>query len=113
MVFVANCYRPLTRTPEEAMEVMKEIEAACGLPFTDIINNANLGPETTPQTVLDSLSYMEELSKLSGLPIFAHTAESNVAAGLAGKLQLVFPLRLQEKYFDLPSQRPGNRPLFG
>ena len=113
MVFVANCYRPLTRTPEEALEVMKEIEAACGLPFTDIINNANLGPETTPQTVLDSLSYMEKLSEISGLPIFAHTAESNVAEGLTGKLQPVFPLRLQEKYFDLPSQRPGNRPLFG
>ena len=113
MVFVANCYRPLTRTPEEAMEVMKEIEAACGLPFTDIVNNANLGPETTPQTVLDSLSYMEKLSELSDLPIFAHTAEENVAEGLKGKLEPVFPLRLQEKYFDLPSQRPGNRPLFG
>jgi hypothetical protein len=52
MVFVANCYRPLTRTPEEALEVMREIEAACGLAFTDIINNSNLGPETTPETVL-------------------------------------------------------------
>ena len=31
MVFVANCCRPLTRTPEEALEVMGEIEAACGL----------------------------------------------------------------------------------
>ena len=113
MVFVANCYRPLTRTPEEAMEVMKEIEAACGLPFTDIVNNANLGPETTPQTVLDALSYMEKLRELSGLPIFAHTAEARVAEGLQGKLESVFPLHLQEKYFDLPSQRPGNRPLFG
>ena len=113
MVFVANCYRPLTRTPEEALEVMREIEAACGLAFTDIINNSNLGPETTPDTVLSSIDYMEKLSELSGLPIFAHTAESYVAEQLTGKLNPVIPLRLQEKYFDLPSQKPGNRPLWG
>ena len=113
MVFVANSSRPLTRTPEEAMEVMREIEAACGLAFTDIINNTNLGPETTPETVLDALPYMQQLSKLSGLPIFAHTAETAVAEALADKLNPVFPLRLQEKYFDLPSQKPGNRPLWG
>ena len=113
MVFVANCYRPLTRTPEEALEVMGEIETACGLAFTDIMNNANLGPETTPETVLDAVPYMEKLSKLSNLPIFAHTAEAQVAAALTGKLSPVIPLQLQEKYFDLPSQKPGNRPLWG
>ncbi len=113
MIFVANCYRPLTRTPEEAMEVMAEIEEACKLKFTDIINNSNLGTETTPETVLESLTYMEKLSQLSGLPIFATTAEETVAAALTGQIQDVLPLRLQEKYFDLPSQKPGNRPLWG
>ena len=113
MVFVANCYRPLTRTPEEALEVMREIEAACGLAFTDIVGNSNLGPETTPQTVLDSVDFMEKLSSLSGLPIFAYTAETQVAEKLNGKLDPVIPLQLQEKYFDLPSQRPQNRPLWG
>lgn len=113
MVFVANCYRPLTRTPEEAIEVMREIEVACGLKFTDIINNSNLASETTPETVLASLDYMKKLSKLSGLPIFAHSVEQSVAPGLAGKLSPILPLKLQEKYFDLPTQKPGNRPLWG
>ena len=113
MAFVANCYRPLTRTPEDALEVMREIEAACGLKFTCIINNSNLGTETTPQTVLDSTAYIEALSELSGLPIFLHTATIEVAAGLEEKLYPVLPLKLQEKYFDLPSQKPGNRPLWG
>ena len=110
MVFVANCYRPLTRTPEEAMEVMREIEEACKLRFTDIINNSNLGPATTLQTVLDSQEYMEALSQLSGLPIFATTAVETVAKELP---EPVIPLQLQEKYFDLPSQKPANRPLWG
>ena len=113
MVFVANCYRPLTRTPEDAMEVMREIEEACKLRFTDIINNSNLASETTPQTVLESQDYMEKLSALSGLPIFATTAEYTVAEALAEKIENVLPLRLQEKYFDLPSQKPANRPLWG
>ena len=113
MLFVANASRPLTRTPEEALEVMREIEAACGLKFTDLINNTNLGSETTADTVLAAQGYMQELSRLSGLPIFATTATAEVAAELDGKLPNVIPLKLQEKYFDLPSQKPGNRPLWG
>ena len=113
MVFVANCYRPLTRTPEEAMEVMAEIESACGLRFTDIINNSNLGSETTPETVLDSRDYIAKLSELSGLPVFATTAVTAVAEKLEGIVENLLPMQLQEKYFDLPSQKPGNRPLWG
>lgn len=113
MVFVANCCRPLTRTPEEALEVMGEIEAACGLRFTDLINNANLGSETTPETVLNARDYMEKLSALSGLPVFATTAMAHVAEAIKDRVEPVLPLQLQEKYFDLPSQKPENRPLWG
>ena len=113
MIFVANASRPLTRTAEDAMEVMGEIKAACGLKFTDLINNTNLGSETTAETVLAAENYMQELSRLSGLPIFATTATEAVAAELKGKLENVLPMKLQEKYFDLPSQKPGNRPLWG
>ena len=115
MAFVANCYRPLTRTPEEALEVMREIEAACHLPFTCIINNSNLAHETTAQSVLDSMAYMGELSRLSGLPIWLTTAEESVAADLAGKVENVLPMQLQKKYFDLPEQQRASapRPLFG
>ena len=113
MVFVANAYRPLTRTPEDALEVMREIEAACGLKFTDIINNSNLAAETTVETVLASQEYVKKLSQLSGLPVFATSAVEAIAAELAERIPDVLPLRLQEKYFDLPSQKPGNRPLWG
>ena len=113
MAFVANCYRPLTRTPEDALEVMREIEAACHLKFTCIVNNSNLGTETTPQTILGSLEYIRLLSRLSGLPVWCTTARTDVAQALPDTLCNVFPLRLQEKYFDLPSQKPGNRPLWG
>ncbi len=116
MVFVANASRPLTRTPADALEVMREIEAAGGLAFTDLVNNTNLAHETTPQTVLASQEYMAELSRISGLPVWLTTAEETVAAGLQGKLPDLLPMKLQAKYFDLPDDRkqpPKPRPLFG
>ena len=113
MAFVANCYRPLTRTPEDALEIMKEIESACGLNFTCIVNNANLGCETTAQTLLDSLDFMDRLCQLSGLPLWLHTVQAEIAKDLPKSVQPVLPLHLQEKYFALPSQKPENRPLWG
>lgn len=115
MAFAANPYRPLTRTPEEALEVMREIESAGGLPFTAIVNNANLAHETTPETVLAAVPYMEKLSELSGLPVWMTSVEERVAAELEGKVPGLLSMRLQKKYFDLPEQKgpPKARPLFG
>ena len=110
MAFVTNPYRPLTRTPEDALEILHQIEAACGIKVTDIVNNANLCGETTPQTLLESLDYMAKLSRLSGLPVWLHTATREVAQALAGKLEPLLPMELQAKYFDLPPQKPQGRP---
>ena len=105
MVYVANCYRPLTRTAAEALEVMREIEAACGLAFTDIVNNSNLASETDVQAVLNSRDYIQELSERSGLPVFMTTVRADLAERLCGQIPNVLPLHLQEKYFDLPDQK--------
>ena len=114
MAFVANCCRPLTRTPEDALEIMREIEAACGLKFTCIVNNTNLGSETTREVLDDSTRQLEELCRLSGLPLWLTTAEASVAEQLCGKVENLLPMTLQKKYFDLPEQKaPAARPLFG
>ena len=101
MAFVVSCYRPLTATVEGAVEILREIEAAAGLAFTCIVNNSNLGGETTAETVRESLPFIEELCRRTGLPLWMHTAEASVARELSG-LPLM-PLTLQKKYFDLPS----------
>lgn len=101
MAFVFNCYRPLTATAKDAVEIMREIEAAAGLSFTCIVNNSNLGGETTAATLFDSLPIVEELCDETGLPLWCHTAVASVARELSG-LPLL-PLTLQKKYFDLPT----------
>ena len=100
MAFVINKYRPLTSTVEDTVEIMKEIEAAAGIQFTCIVNNSNIGSETTPEIVLESVAYAEAVSRATGLPIWLHTVEKTIAEGVAGIP--VLPLTLQKKYFDLP-----------
>ena len=93
MIFVANFYRPLTTTAEEALGVMREIEAAGGLPFTAIVHNSNLGGESTGNEVLDKAGEAVRLSELSGLPLLFTAASEAVASALPD----AFPLRLQKK----------------
>lgn len=97
MAFVLNRYRPLTSTVSDAIEIMREIEAACGVKFNCIVNNSNIGSETTVETVLESIGFADELSAKTGLPIWIHTAEKSVAENLSGISLL--PLSLQKKIF--------------
>jgi hypothetical protein len=97
MAFVVNFYRPLTSTVEDTIEIMREIEAASGIKFNCIVNNSNLGEETTVQTVLASVDFAERLSTETGLEIWMHTAEKSVAEQLSGLL--VMPMTLQKKIF--------------
>ncbi len=98
MLFVANMYRPLTRTPAEALEVMREVEAAGGIPFTAIVNNSNIGADTKAEDILASVSFAEELSRLSGLPVKMTAVREDLTDALSGKIEKLFPLTLQKKY---------------
>lgn len=80
MIFVASMYRPLTDTPELAVEGLREIEACCGLTADAIINNSNIGSETTADDVAASLGYIDEISKLTSLPCVAVTLHSPTVA---------------------------------
>ena len=97
MLMVINCFRPLTRKAAEVIEVMREIEYAGGIKFTGLVNNSNLGEETTPEDVLSSLPYAEEVSKLSGLPIVCTTVHNTVYDALKGKINGLYPIKLQPK----------------
>lgn len=97
MVFVANFYRPLTANAEEALEVMREIEGACGIKFTAIVNNSNLGNVTTADDVRATLSEAEKLSDLSGLPVIFTSVDEKINVNENNVLKLT----LQEKYFDI------------
>ena len=79
MFYVVNFYRPLTTDAEQALEVLREIEGACGLAFTGIINNSNLGAETEVGHIVQTQKEAERLCSLTGLPLVATTAQKNIA----------------------------------
>lgn len=93
MFYVVNFCRPLTATAEEALTVLREIETACGIPFTSIVNNSNLGKETTLADIAKWKDEAQRLSELSGLPIAMTTAADRLNA------ENVFPLKLQPTVF--------------
>ena len=100
MLLVINMYRPLTADVPSTLEVMAEIEAAANMRFTGIINNSNLGRETTAADVIASLPYAEEVAKRTGLPLVMTTVEENVAKELVGKVENLFPLALQKNFIE-------------
>ena len=97
MLMVINCYRPLTRDAASTLEVMREIEAAGGIRFTALINNSNLGVETTADAILASVRYANEVAEISGLPIVMTTADERLQDELNNKIPNLFPLKLQKK----------------
>ena len=97
MLLVINKYRPLTADAESVVEIMREIEQAGGIAFTGIVNNSNLGEETTAQTVLNSVEYASEVSRITGLPVKMTSVQQSLYGELKDKIDNVFPLKLQHK----------------
>lgn len=101
MLFVINRSRPLTRTVDDTIAVMREIEDACHLPFTAIVNNTNLGRYTTAQDVLSSVSYAQAVSDAAGLPIKMTSVHHPLYDELKPHIDNLFPIHLQEQYYEL------------
>ena len=97
MLLVINKFRPLTPDCASTIEVMREIEVACKMKFTGIVNNSNLGDETTAEDVISSVSYAEEISKASSLPIRMTTVKEDLFDTLKDKVVNCTPIRLYVK----------------
>ncbi len=97
MFFVANFYRPLTGNAQQAFEVFNEIEQAAKIKFTGIVNNSNLGTETTPEDIENSIKYAKELSDLTSLPLVFTSVCENIYDSV--QCDNKFSLKLQKKIF--------------
>ncbi len=102
MLFVANFYRPLTRTAEDALGIMREIELAGHISFTGIVHNSNIGEETTISDVLKKEGELEKLKKISNLPVAMTTVAEDVYNSVENCE--FFKLKLQEKYYRIEKE---------
>lgn len=97
MLMVINGYRPLTPDAESTIEVMREIEEACKLKFTGLVNNSNIGEETCAEDIIKSIGYANEVSQASGLPIVMTSVKHELYDELKNKIDNLLPLTLQAK----------------
>ena len=97
MLLVVNRYRPLTRDAQSTLEVMREIETAAGMRFTAVVNNSNLGEETAAEDVLASMPYALEICARTGLPLKFTAVHDTLCPVLKGRIDNLFPLKLQRK----------------
>ncbi len=97
MFFVLNMYRPLTRTVDDAILVMREIEDASKMKFTAIINNSNLGDLTTKEDILSSVKFADELSEKTSLPIAMTTVKDTLFNEVRTSVKNAVPIKLYIK----------------
>ena len=94
MLLVINKFRPLTPDAASTVEVMREIEFAAGVRFTGVVNNSNVGDDTSEEDVLDSLDYAERVASLAGIPLRFTTVRENLYENLKTKINGLMPIKI-------------------
>ena len=84
----------MTRDPKDVAEYLKEIELAAGVKITALVNNSNLGRETTAKTVLDSADYASECEKSTNLKVAWTAVRKDLIKDLEKKIPNLFPIEM-------------------
>jgi hypothetical protein len=79
---VLNFRRPSTQNADEAVSMVRQIEAVSRLPVTGLVSNTHLLRETTPEVVLAGHEMALEAARSLGVPVVAVTACEEIAAEL-------------------------------
>lgn len=86
MLYVANKFRNLVQDPNDAIENLREIEAASRLRVTALANNSHLQDETHEQALREGCDYATKLENLSGLRVVCTTVPPELATVSLNKL---------------------------
>ncbi len=72
LLMVINTKRPFTSTVSQIIGMKSELEEACGMAITGLVNNTNLLDASTPLDIHGSEELIREVSEISGVPyVFA------------------------------------------
>jgi len=92
VLYVVNRHRSQTTVPEDAVEILSEIERAARIRASCIVNNSHLKQFTTWRTIEDSLPFAERVSEITGLPIRFTTVP--VGVDPLNKIPNMYPVRV-------------------
>lgn len=74
---VVNARRPMTSTPERIAQYLDELD-----PCDKIVNNTNLGRETTEEVIREGIDIITQASRISGKPVAAVCVNARIAGDL-------------------------------
>ena len=86
MFFVFNRSRPMTTNLDDSIKYIREIEGASRLKISGIINNTHYLEETTVDDIMHGLELSREITKGTGIPIFATCVMEGMEKQLEGKI---------------------------
>lgn len=92
VIYVVNRYRSMTTHAEEAVQILRKIEATSHLRATCVANNSHLKQDTSEDTVLDSMGFAEEVASASGLPLRFTTAPRSLDFSILNKIPNIYPV---------------------
>ncbi|ESU32477.1 hypothetical protein G3A_11375 [Bacillus sp. 17376] len=101
VLFILNSNRPYVSTLEGAVETLQKIEKASRLNITGIINNSNVGSETTIQDVKKGFMLGKELSDKLGIPLLYTMVPQHLSAESAG-IESDSQVKVISRYLKLP-----------
>ena len=96
MWYVINKYRPLISDHNETTEMLRNIESACRLKATGIVNNSHLKEFTTAETINSAAEYANEVSEDTGIPIVLTTYPKQITEGIS-KIDFLYPVDIYVK----------------
>ena len=99
LFYLINHYRNLTATASEAVEILREIEAASRCKATGIVDNSHLKQETVWETKEKAFSFVDETVALTGLPLIATTIPKFVAQ--ADSVQTLMAQCAERKWYPV------------
>lgn len=100
MFYVLNFYRPLTSNSEDMTNLMYDIEKSSNLKCTALINNSNLGLETTPSDIVETLEKANIVSETTDLPLKYTCIPDFLAEEFSAESEKFFPISIKtKKYF--------------
>ncbi len=96
MLYLIQQRRFFTSEPEEMAQILWEIESASHLKATGVINNTNLGIQTTLSVVEESLADAKRLCELVKLPLVCTAVEEKLADAFSTRHpdENVLPIRI-------------------
>ncbi|HOA54251.1 MAG TPA: hypothetical protein PK423_02980 [Clostridiales bacterium] len=82
--FVVNTRRPMTRTKEEIVKMILEIQSSANLKVDKLVNNANILDASTPELLAEAARILEAVSAELSIPVGFVSGMEEVLSGYEG-----------------------------